>query len=98
MIFRGNETTLKRLDRQEKSADYMAKKRENETDSEYNRRMNYQRSYRAKDNKSLNRRAKNLSYLSSWKKSKYKTETFHERKQRLRDKIDQRNWKEQYTK
>ena len=72
-------------------------KRENETQNEYDRRISYQDGYRAKDNKSKIRRQKNLTYLSKWHKSKLAKETFQAKRQRLKEKIDHKNWKEQYT-
>ena len=74
----------------------MKQKRENETLDEYDRRIQLKSVIRAKDNKSKLRRAKNLAYLTNWKKAKYESETIQEKRKRINDKIDQKNWKDQY--
>ena len=74
----------------------MKQKRENETLDEYDRRIQLKGVIRAKDNKSKLRRAKNLAYLTNWKKAKYESETIQEKRKRINDKIDQKNWKDQY--
>ena len=95
--FSDNESDEKKNNRLANSAAYKSNSRANETQSEYDRRLKYQDEYRAKDNKSKLRRHKNLTYLSNWHKLNLAKETFQAKNQRRKDKIDHRNWKDQYT-
>ena len=63
----------------------MKEKREKETISEYDHRINYQQSLRAKDNKSKLRRMNKLVYLSEWHKASQRKESRNEKYQRIHE-------------
>ena len=97
LFYRENETTEQTKLRQNKCANFIENLRQNETVSDYDRRLAYQNSYRAKENKSKIRRQKNLTYLLVRKKARLEKESFQEKNQRRKEEINYRNWKEQYT-
>ena len=83
--------------RLDKSAAYNKKVRENETDSQYERRLEGQRHNDTKDKKSTGRRLNRLSYFSDRRKSKQQTETRLQKIERIQRVIENKNWKDQYT-
>ena len=96
MFFRDDETDEKSEERLEKAANYKRIKRENETDSDYFRRLEAKRQNDAKDNKSYPRRMKKLLYFSNYQKAKLAKESRSSKKERIEKHRDYQNWKDQY--
>ena len=75
---------------------YKTKTRENESDFEYQRRLDVQEAYRQKDKKSETKWEMKLAYNAQWQKKKRSSEDFRTRRKRLRDMIDyqigRQNW------
>ena len=97
LSFRANQPDDYSKARRESSAKYMETKRQNETVSEYDYRINYQQIYRAKINKSKIRRMEHLAYLSKWRKTREANESLRQRNERIQTVIENKNWKDQYT-
>ena len=93
---RHEETEEKTKYRLEKAKQYKKERRENETDSEYYRRLEVQRRNDAKDKKSYPRRLKRLQYYSIYQKSKLAKESISAKRERIENHRDYQNWKDQY--
>ena len=95
--FRDKQNAEQTETRKKKAAEHIRKVRENETDSQYDRRLEGQRHNDAKDKKSTVRRLNRLSYFSQRRKSKEQKESRHQKIDRIQRVIENKNWKDQYT-
>ena len=89
-FYRESETTEEEQKRLQDAASFKRTKREGETQSEYDQRLDYQRKY------DKSRRLRKREYLSEWRKQRFAGETRRERENRISNVMENRDWKANY--